>query len=457
MKSLKNDFKIIHAIKQQELNPEAIIINVNSKEEAIHQIFHRIYKSILKGNKVIFLVNDLKKIKDIWSSIVKFFEAYEDVILKPTLISSNSKSQVAYKHLVEEEKFDECNLIFTTSVLNVGINICESVQIDYIFNYTQNYGRIDANSHLQLMFRDRTRTSKVYCYANIFDEDKNINKSSLLTSKRSFKEVYDSNSSYGKINAKQEIRINELEVRENKNVNQLKITLENIQNEYLPFEKTLAAFVQLAKVNNCAIEYDFFENSNSTESVNVSKHSSDLFVINMLKALITIPASQRIRITPLVTTKSNSREIFNDFRINTSKEEFIDDERITLVESEYHLVFQKDVDKIQRYYNYLRMYYSVNLKKVFNFILHTYNDKKTFINKIDSFVVAHKLLSKQYSILTSVIIDKIKPSIYDSSLYFKNKEVIKNIIKLRLAESSYEDLKKITSDNFIKYLDEIFY
>lgn len=457
-KAYKNDVRLINVYKKHINYPKIHVIDTKEGKTK-NLIFKRIIASITDGKKVIVLINSRDKASKFWKELETYCNK-NSIIENPqrAFIESSNKEQAVFKEITESNSLGTINLLLTTSLLEVGVNIEIKEGIDFIFDYTNKISHTDANNALQLIYRNRNRNTNVFCYAKLFNENE-VNKTVLgnRKSKALFKEKISSELFLKQIERDYQLKTtkvdNDFFISE-EHISKFAFNLYKIYEESLFLEKQLSTFLQLCKLNGCSIYFDFEEigENNPKEFVGCN----DL-VINVLSKLINIENKKDVTITPLNYEGSNSKTIHEDFEVISLKEE---DEKI-IIKANYHSLFNKLIQDIVFYHNYLRKFYFDNIANVLNFIFNNYKGKNLY-RKIGNYISTHRCFNKENKKLLSLILEKTdnfeEEGISTGDIIFIKDNISTEIIeslKVDFRNNNLNIKEKVSPEVFISFTNDI--
>jgi hypothetical protein len=455
----KSDFKIINIQKKQRSYPKIYVHNLigNDRRKRGTQVFNQILKNVNENKKVIIFCENKNKIRTHWDRLEKYCSELGVVSPARSFISADSKELDVYKKLVDKELLN-VDVLYATSVLNVGLNISEGVDngVSFIFDYSTKEGHGSANGQIQLLFRNRKRNTEVHCFSSFMQkESKELFKIHSTAKKYENIEYYFNNmKSSGLYLEKLGLKSYIFEDAHFIGVDSYSeccIATQSLE-KYLKNDKNrLDTFIKLAQKHGCSIEYII--NTNETSSLPLGLNNTNHFVINVLNTFLSINNGQKINL--ICKNQSTSAEISTLFVLN--KEPLLIEKNSASYECEYHSTFHSILQSVKRSYNTLLYYYkSVSqIKMVLNFILDKGGGKKTIDQKLLDYIKTYKTIHNS-TIITAIIskIIKDKDATLDKSLLENTlKTEIPNTIILHFSKTLSVDLIKINS-NYGKVINE---
>lgn len=401
----KGDFKLLNIEKQHKQYPLIYVHDFLShdRDKKDVQIFNQILKNIDEGKKVIVFCENKQKFRTNWIKLENYCNQIGVESPNRSSISSETKEFSSYKDLVNKEAIT-VDLLYTTSVLNVGLNIIEGVDkgLSIIFDYSTFEGHYSSNGQIQLSFRNRNRNSEIHCFANLTEKDDRslfkveepaMKYDNILYSFNNMKSL----KIYEKTSLRNSIEYDNVKFKDVVDSSECATATASLEEKLLPQQKRLSAFIKLAIKHNCKIHYILNENENieTVKSVN----DTNEFVINVLNQLLTIEIGQRIAFVN--KSQSTSKLVEPNFKINIESLKINDDVRV--FECEYHSVYHSLLQVVRRCYNTLSYYYrgTERLKTVLNFIINA-EGRKTIDKKILDYIATYKCLHSE-NIIADII------------------------------------------------------
>ncbi|WP_299163174.1 DEAD/DEAH box helicase family protein, partial [uncultured Tenacibaculum sp.] len=398
----KNNFKILNIKKNEDLKPCVLINGIDeiSKEKKELLIFKQILNDISENRKAIIFCENKEKI----IHKINAFKSYCDSICQSTptigIISADSKEMNAYKQIVNNE-YLEPKVTFTTSVLNVGVNITKGTEggASFFFDFSSTAHHTSACSLLQLMFRNRNKKTKVHCYAEVFKVDDRKLKTNLVDRFNNFKK----NKLYENESIKKRYKFSEVKLKTQNQVSETYIATSDLEKNTKIEQKSLGSFVNLAVKNGCYIDYTYktIEPEKGIKSDNIINS----LVYNILKQLLEIKTNNRIKLINL--SEFNNELITPEISIAKSPNKLEDGQEF--YECQYNPSLKSIEEKITRCFNFLKIKYGSRnkVKNVLNFILNDKKNKKRLDRKLINYIDTLKIIEKE-SIISKILLSEIE-------------------------------------------------
>jgi len=449
----KEEFKIIEVQKKDKKNPIIKVHNINSKPKASNkkdaQIFKQIISDINESKKVVVYCENKEKIIESWNKFVEYCNSLCIPIPTKGFMTAKSKEMSIYKGIVEDEYLDS-QVTYSTSVLNVGINITKGIEkgMSFIFDYTSNANFSAATSQLQLLFRNRNRNTTTHCFAHIMDKENPDIFKLFDEAKRDknvshyFREIKKSGH-YKTATQMKGLNFNDVQFKNFDKYAECYIATSELEKFTKYDQRSLNSFIKLAIKHNCYIEYIY--EKDEIETTIEGGNIVNLFVFNLLKKILKLNSNEHIRL--INTQELKQGKIMPDVLIN--KTIYKREDYKNFYKCEYHPTFKSLEKKVTRCFNYLKEEYKGEneLTHVLNFILNSNQSKKTIDKKLVDYINTHKTILKN-NIITRVTVSELNnlKSPSKENIEYTIENTIPDKIRLFLSElvvNNEVDIKKM--------------
>ena len=463
----KNDFKLLNIVKSHKETPSLYVHNFihTDRIKKDIQIFEQVVSDLDQGKKVVIFCENKNQINLQWN---KLEEYCNDMGIKPpsrSYVSSESKELDLYKELVKNENLN-VDLMYSTSVLNVGVNISSGVEkgVSFIFDYSSNNGYDTAIGQIQLLFRNRSRLTEIHCFSNLMDTSNpnlfKINKPAIkndevnsIFAKNILDKTYE-NKTLAKSTKYSDVSFSHFE-----EVSDCATATFELNEQLITEQKRLDTFIKQAVTHDCKVYYVL--NSDTGNSKLKTGDLSNEFSLNVINELLTLDTGQRIYFEKGL--QSTADKIEPTFSIDQNSLQIRDE--IRCYQCAYHSAFHPLLQKIRRSFNTLMYYYREKdkLKDVFNFIINT-SSKKAIDKRIVDYINTYKTIHEDS------IITQMTDSVISSEGDCIDKIILRNILNTiipnqiishfsnnlsgELIKGNYQNVGVITEQQFQHYFKD---
>ncbi|MFL0122954.1 DEAD/DEAH box helicase, partial [Tenacibaculum maritimum] len=468
---LKEHFNVINVEIKDAKKPVVYVNKIDGLSPAQKNalISNQILEDILKKRKVVVFCENKEKMIQHSNMLRNYLDSkcYSDCSIG--IISSNSTGTDTYVKILEEESLNT-EIIFTTSILNVGINITKGIEngMSFIFDFSSQFHHSLACGLLQLLYRNRKKNTIVHCYAEFISKNNEV-----FDNER--EEYYLNNMRKHKVfieqKGKKSCQFEDLNFKGIDEVSELYIATSEMEKRTKYAQKTIGSFINLATKNNCLIEYKYEISSGNTITGDNIKNK---FVYKLLQELLKIDTYHSIQLKN--TQKYDEKNVITtDVEINKTPE--LLEATTEFYNCKYNPSFKNLEGKVVRCFNYLKFIYKSknDVRDVLNYILNVSSRKKldeklidyvkrcktihenSLISRVTVFeVLALKNVNKNNieHLIDTVIPNKVL-SIFDNLILNKNYKLFKHEIfreafsdyLKREVDKSFKSLFKISVQN----------
>lgn len=469
----KDNFHILSVDKKYESYPKVHFVNVEGKKHE-RLIFRQMMMSVAMNRKVIMLINSRKEIKKTWAKFEKYCKEMNFPTPKMASIGSKDRSQQVYSDIVDRGSMGSVEILFTTSMMEAGVNLEMDCGVDFIFDYTRELYHVDAKGALQMVYRNRNRNSRVFAFGKAFDSEEKItlNGGKRKLAKRQNVSDFMSDDKYGQkvqeLRSDKTIVLRDLEVSSRKIPNTTTLQIDVVTSHFEEYEKDIASFLRLAHIQGMKVRFDLNDSFIAAKAADVSTNK---LVIQMLSDLMSIGSDLDVVLRPVEDDEFNSSTIGEDFKMKSYE---IKDDRI-YVTAHYHATQQVIINAVRYYFNYLRGFYFSDMRKVFNFILNNGSGRKQFVDILGDYIRTHKELTQRQEVCRMVIesveigkdadpiagitaIRKKMKAIFERSLKEVKESDGSEMARLydlksgdKVADYVYREVERVTGNIFVKH------
>lgn len=381
-----NDFKILTVKKKHTVIPSVNIISVSrmGKAQRNTTIYRYIMNSINEGKKAVVYMNHGQKITKHWAGLQEYCLSRGMEVPTKSKIASENQDTETQKHIIRNERL-VTQVLYTTSVLNVGINVSKGVEkgVSFFFDALDYNHAFDLPSSMeQLIMRNRLRKSDAYVFCSFYDEHE-YNKDAKVSEKdKSFDNEYyvDNNLfNYWDIEPSQYrlnerglediLEIKEYEVREKSGKSFLSNYNKQTHQMRSKYKKSIYSFIRYAYRVGFQMNYEISVVENN--GIDSNKDSTK-FSLSLLKLLVDSNGIKDVKeLTLIKTSGSVSSDITHYGDVFT-----------------IHEVYSSTFNTVVRAYIKLRGIYPCKetLIKVIGYAIDNESSRKTVASRLISYL-----------------------------------------------------------------------